>query len=973
MTSLVSKLKLWEEPLLRKYLGEIRRKCGVVETLALPSMRDLPTIQIETLFVPPLLSETAIEADAPSDSWPSGSDLLTALQDNSQIVVLGDPGGGKTTLSNWLAWRLTSGANAPLPPILENMLPIPCILRDMPLDCFSDGCGVVELAVAVANKLLGASVTEAIKPKLSEWVRAGQYVLILDGVDEIPIPRRGTVASWMREAHVQSACVLATSRIIGYEDYPIDSFVMDSVVEKAVNDDGDLSRESKSKTLSIKKRLKGYGIKSADGSVDVIDTSIARSWAQIRYLMPFDQIRISDFARNWYRQRCTTDLEAKQKTSDLLAALAQSEVTLNLARTPNLLSLMAIVHRERAHLPDGKALLYDEIVNAYLNTIDKQRKIGPDDVFAHYGWKERKTWLAHVAFKMQVGRGWNSRGSGILATEKEVLSWLIEAMEVSGVPKNHQVAAEFLNWVARRSGLLLPRGEDRYAFVHLSFQEYFCACYLETCIVRPAFVMDNLPDNAPVSKGLLANWAKAHFWTETLIFLFELLSAEHDPEWAESLLNIVHDEGGDTSILSARLIKNKHVKLSTALHDSLAEGCARWVFSAWETGSGIESDVTSTLINSGYCAFCADFEEEERAVYAAKGVSLSTWSRDLSKVRFLIILGGYQLSETDLQQMINLKGLIVEGGNVIDIRNLRGLKKIEMIKISDVVVLGEESLREHSALRDLRISDVNIEDLGFLSSLKKITYLEVSEAPATDISSVASCKQINFLLLKGLAVTNLEPLRSLKKVETLILGGILATDISSVSSMKLLDFIQIYDTPIADLSPLKKCRNLENLDLENVSVEDLSPLAGLKNLEGVFLSGLPVQSLLPLALIPNLNYLYLKNLPMVDPTTLGTCIELSSFSFTDMDVKDIDFVADLPNLRMLTLGNLPIEDISSIRSLKKLTYIDLYHTNVNDASVLENLPSLRNVTIPKDSDLNLDFLRGNDRISISYRPDLSES
>lgn len=65
---------------------------------------------------------------------------------------------------------------------------------------------------------------------------------------------------------------------------------------------------------------------------------------------------------------------------------------------------MAIVHRERAHLPDGKALLYDETANAYINTIDSQRKIEPGDALAPFGWRKRKVWLARVGFEMQQRR-----------------------------------------------------------------------------------------------------------------------------------------------------------------------------------------------------------------------------------------------------------------------------------------------------------------------------------------------------------------------------------------------------------------------------------------------------------------------------------------------------------------------------------------------------------------------------------------
>jgi hypothetical protein len=120
---------LWEDRSLRPYLGEIARRHGIIDTLALPSMRDLPPIRIETLFVPPLLAKGPVSADSDPATWPTGQSLFEALQAAPQLVVLGDPGGGKTTLANWLAWRLTAGLTTPLPAVLEDKLPIPCASR----------------------------------------------------------------------------------------------------------------------------------------------------------------------------------------------------------------------------------------------------------------------------------------------------------------------------------------------------------------------------------------------------------------------------------------------------------------------------------------------------------------------------------------------------------------------------------------------------------------------------------------------------------------------------------------------------------------------------------------------------------------------------------------------------------------------------------------------------------------------------
>lgn len=326
--------------------------------------------------------------------------------------------------------------------------------------------------------------------------------------------------------------------------------------------------------------------------------------------MPFDADQIAVFAENWYRQRCGTEHEAREKTADLLAALNRSEITQRLARTPNLLALMAIVHRETAHLPDGKALLYEQIANAYINTIDSYRKIEPGDALAPFGWKERKAWLARVGFEMQRRRSEETeeanRDAGVLASEADVLAWLADAMRVSGVAQPEQTAGACLGWVARRSGLLLPRGEGCHAFVHLSFQEYFCACFLADRIVSPAFVKNGESKDGLVSRDLLRQWGGESVWRETLVFLFELLSAERDADWMDDLVDTLFESKPDTGFdenratLAARALADQHVRLSQGKRELLADRCSISAIIDWYQRSSSRLDVLPTLLEAGY-------------------------------------------------------------------------------------------------------------------------------------------------------------------------------------------------------------------------------------------------------------------------------------------------------------------------------------------------------------------------------------
>jgi len=116
------------------------------------------------------------------------------------------------------------------------------------------------------------------------------------------------------------------------------------------------------------------------------------------------------------------------------------------------------------------------------------------------------------------------RGSDdTILIDKGVLhSRLESAIDERHAGRASEIATEFMEFVARRSGLLLPRTESNYAFVHLSFLEYFAAWWLERHVSSPEWVEGNEinPDH-----GDLKRWAAEPAWSETLLFLFQHLGA----------------------------------------------------------------------------------------------------------------------------------------------------------------------------------------------------------------------------------------------------------------------------------------------------------------------------------------------------------------------------------------------------------------------------------------------------------------
>ncbi|WLE96714.1 MAG: NACHT domain-containing protein [Candidatus Electrothrix communis] len=336
-----------------------------------------------------------------------------------RLVILGDPGSGKSSLLRFLAleWARDEDANrrytAPLPLLIE--------LRDYnQWDC-PNGKGFVSyLHHARTWHRLNQQTLDALL-KIP-----GRVVLLLDGLDEIFDPKEREQA--INDIHRFSndypdTRIILTSRVVGYKA----------------------------------QRLRGAGF-------------------QDFMLQDLDEEQIAQFLALWHETTFADANEAERKRERLVKAIKDSRPIKLLAGNPLLLTLMAIINRYQ-ELPRDRALLYEKAAELLLQQWDTERLLQDfPGLSGEIDLRAKSAILRRVALAMQTAEG-QEEGRAANIIQGERLTSLIEAYlrEELHFDQARAAANALVDQLRQRNFILCFLGGDSYAFVHRTFLEYFCA------------------------------------------------------------------------------------------------------------------------------------------------------------------------------------------------------------------------------------------------------------------------------------------------------------------------------------------------------------------------------------------------------------------------------------------------------------------------------------------------------------------
>jgi hypothetical protein len=288
------------------------------------------------------------------------------------------------------------------------------------------------------------------KSFLSKAMDKGQAVLLLDGLDEVGTPE-----------HRVAMCDLVAAFAAAHPDLPI---------------------------LGTS-RIAGYDDASLSGKASTVGKNPIRVLFEELVLEQFDDDDLSSFVSHWYGVQESTDPVARDRgIRDLLEALDADERVRELARTPILATLIAMIHRVEANLPGERAKLYELCVRMLLETWPAQAKTP----FPEIDPGLQRAYLESLAFDMQMDRGSDKAVTIARGELVAKLMPILQKRDLASEPgeKITGVIERWIDHLERQSGIVVEQSTGVYAFFHLSIMEYLAARGMERERGREAAVAE---------------------------------------------------------------------------------------------------------------------------------------------------------------------------------------------------------------------------------------------------------------------------------------------------------------------------------------------------------------------------------------------------------------------------------------------------------------------------------------------------
>ncbi|MES2467085.1 MAG: NACHT domain-containing protein [Verrucomicrobiota bacterium] len=366
--------------------------------------------------------------------WKDRVEKLKAKQENQPVrpvsvvlgdtaarghIIIGDPGAGKTALLRYLtviwAGRFLDGeaARDPVPVYVELKRYVEAYSHNRTLDLLD-----------FLHEGCGC-VTGMDHAQLKQLLEKDAALLLLDGLDEIiDLQIRSEISRQIRDLFGKGYRVILTSRIYGFQ--------------------------------SSEWRDRGW-----------------EGWM----LQPFTQDQRTRFMEQCHRVFFRNDAERNKRLARLKRKLGDFHHMAELASNPLLLTLLCLINRRSAALPENRTELYESAAKLMIDSWEAQH-FGEEGAAMGFDLKpltlaQKHDILRRIAWR--VMRDQHGVSTNLIAEKDllEVIQDYIKDRPQLGDPERY--AECLVQQLRSRSFVLCFAGGEFYSFVHRTFLEFYCA------------------------------------------------------------------------------------------------------------------------------------------------------------------------------------------------------------------------------------------------------------------------------------------------------------------------------------------------------------------------------------------------------------------------------------------------------------------------------------------------------------------
>ena len=393
---------------------------------------------------------------------------VEVLNKHKKIVLLGDPGSGKSSLVKHILADLAKSElekRSLLIPEARGLLPVFISLRELVPALFKAEddlpdkiSGARQRQKVLANLVVDRSIhtmgfnedTE-IYNLVHQAFQDQNVFLVLDGLDEVP--------SKLQELARETASAIVN-------EYELPRVIVTCRIRSYTGD-------------NVFKNVQTFTLASLSNEL------------------------IISFIEKWYTAHFSSgNTEEIQQRIDDLTRMAISKPLLPLSQNPMLLTTMSIIHQSEASLSGERVRLYAKAVDILLRGWQQIKAPISPGLFDFLQNHEDRILLCMKRLAFEAHRTSTSEDKSNLS-RGEIIDLLYEER----ILDDNINPLEFLNYIDLRSGLLISRGgasegQKEYSFPHRTIQEYLAGCYI--------FEKKGVP------KRLLDLAQEGNYWSEAI-------------------------------------------------------------------------------------------------------------------------------------------------------------------------------------------------------------------------------------------------------------------------------------------------------------------------------------------------------------------------------------------------------------------------------------------------------------------------